>query len=163
MQPGGDGPIYPAESTPGMWTVLAIVFLALAVLIPVLVAWWCRRHYRQELENSRGAGIEPVRRDYLKQLDALSEQWRKFGLSEGEALRQASSLTKQFVGVVTDTDIESLTLDELEERALVHPELKPVAGVVKLGYESRFAGDAIGSDQVGTSLCQARKVVAEWV
>lgn len=151
-----------AEPTPVVWTVLALVFLLLAVTIPVGVAWLRRRRERARMQLPGGEGIEPARLEYLAALDDIEAAWHAERATGVETLGEAARLVREFVGLATDTDVASLTLVELEDRAMVRPELSPVVEVVQQGYPQRFATGTIDPGEVAAAVATAREAVTRW-
>lgn len=151
-----------AEPSPVLWALVAAVSLLAAIALPLLVGWLRRRQLRSRILLPRGDGIEPVRRDYLAALGGIEAAWRAGETTGGEALGAGSRLVREFVGLVTDTDAGSMTLSELQQRAMVRPELAAVVDVVRRGYPERFADGEVDPGDVAASLAVAREAVTRW-
>ncbi|ALN14696.1 hypothetical protein [Acidipropionibacterium acidipropionici] len=151
-----------AEAAPVIWLICGVAALVVAIAVPLAVALWRRHRYRIEQSVGTGDGIEPVRRRYLDGLARAQKLWQGGELTAPEALESCSGLVRQFIGVVTDTDVAALTLEELRSRAMLRPELEPVAGIVDHGYQARFAGRPVDDDLVASAFADARKVIEEW-
>ncbi|MDN5976371.1 hypothetical protein [Acidipropionibacterium jensenii] len=151
-----------AEATPAIWLICGIAAVVVGIVVPLVVALWRRHRFRAEKAEGDTNEIEPVRSSYLNGLEAAEKAWRGGDLGDADALEHCSGAVREFVGVVTDTDTAALTLTELRSRAMLRPELKPVADLVGQGYQTRFAGAPSVDGAVAAAFAQARKVIAEW-
>jgi hypothetical protein len=151
-----------AEATPTIWLICGIAAVVVAIIVPLVVALWRSHWFRAENTEADADGIGPVRAGYLADLEAAETAWQAGDLADADALERCSGAVREFVGVVTDTDTAALTLAELRSRAMLRPELEPVAELVEQGYQTRFAGAPSAEGSVAAAFVQARKVIEEW-
>lgn len=154
--------IFGAEPVPALWWGIAGTCLLLAVALPVVLRYLARRRERARLRLSGGEGLEPTRTEYLAAIGRVDAQWRASRMGAAEAMGEATRLVREFVGLATDDDVNSLTLAELEERCMLSPDLAPVAGIVRRGYPLRFGGGQAEPEAVSETLSMARETVQRW-
>lgn len=154
--------IHPASPVPVWWLVVGLVLLAVAVALPVVArAWWVR-------SDARGAGrrithTQRLRTSALTRAEASIAQFRDGTIPASRAVQVVGEQLRTFVGAVAGTDLDLMTLTELDTAAATDRRLEPVADYVRRVYPVAFAGqDHDGDDRVSALLDEGRELIATW-
>ena len=151
--------IHPAEAVPAGWLVAGLLLLALCILMPFLVAWWRRRMHRRDAQAAPDA-LEKLREEQLARLDAVVALWESGALSAAEAVQQASGVARGFVGAALDSDVDFMTLEELDVAARQLPKTRELSRLVREVYPVAFAG---GTDaNPAETMRRFREVIQLW-
>lgn len=145
----------PASYGRWIWVLTGLaVVLGLAGPGALWLVTWLRERRAEAYD------LESVRRQTLAALDTIRADHTGGELDDTRACQRIAELVKEFAGTVTDTEVEAMTLDELQEQATIDPQLAPVGALVADLYPVVYAGHPAPS--VSDLVERAQKVVRQW-
>lgn len=152
--------LYPPVGYPTPWMIVAWVCVAVALLLPVAVVLATRPRAEKPVPPPPPPPPADLRRDALAALAEVADAHRAGRIGDREAHSRISVVVRDFVGSMTGTPAENLTLAELRELVAAQPRLAPAADVVELLYPPTFAPGA--QRPVAESLADAEGLVSRW-
>jgi hypothetical protein len=149
-----DQQLYPPHTYAGVWAVLGIALLVLALLVVVVV----RLHARPDRWRLPELGSRPARarRAALRRIDAVEAAHRDGALDAPAAASELSQVVRGFAAAWSGVLYSSMTVTQLEASGA---DAALRAAVTRLGagaYGPRGESDVPGAARV------AREVVSTW-
>lgn len=138
------------------------VWLAVAILLPLLVVGWYAGAWWLTRDNASSPlpewwRLRVARRRHLRQLNRIGAARRRGVLSSRDAHLAVSATVRSFVTDVTDVDARTMNLEQL--RTSGPPE---VAGVVERVYPPAFGPREATDEEFPVVLDDARQLVSGW-
>ncbi|MGN6752318.1 MAG: hypothetical protein ACTHJJ_07155 [Intrasporangium sp.] len=137
-----------------LWVGVALVGL---VMLWYGFVWWATRERPLRQVPGPGTTIEALRRDYLRQIDAVLRRARSGDVSDRQAHQQLSVLVRHFVQEMSGIAAPTMTLTDLTESG---DRLVTVAETVATLYPGEFGTHR--AETLEGSAALARQVVTGW-